>query len=492
MGRFYHKAGQKANISGFDLCISGQMCYTDKVAYQDDKVWKAMTSVADVINKYHIWDARKISELLPGREFIDVTITSPPYWKLKDYGVEPQIGFGQKYDPYLDDVEKVFHDIYSMTKKTGSLWIISDTLKHRGEVKLLPFDLAQRLKRMGWILQDIIIWNKDKTLPWSHEGKLRNIFEYILFFSKRRKFKYHLERVRDVTDLKEWWVRYPERYSPQGKAPARTWYIPIPRQGSWGKTWVRHFNPLPPELVERILLLTTDKGNVVLDPFCGSGAVLAQAYAMGRGYIGLDINPKYREMFERRVLPYILGLQADNAKKTLERKKKKRVFGRLIRSLRKTKYPKQLVRLYKREYGPLDLEAILALQASKDNPLKVIFLFPRTVKIPPDFLSRVVELSKRPPLSKYGIKAVLTAHSVKVVSRAWLEDRGLSLRKRPYVYAGGRTYAWAERVTVKKWLGMIKKGECLQPHKRGYPPIVSDIAAKVDLHSPPFQVEEGR
>jgi len=343
-----------------------------------------MTSIADVINKYHIWDARRISDLLPKRQFVDVTITSPPYWNLKDYDAEPQIGFGQKYDPYLDDVEKVFHDIYSMTKKKGSLWIISDTLKHRGEVKLLPFDLAQRLKKMGWILQDIIIWNKDKTLPWSHEGKLRNIFEYILCFSKRRKFKYHLERVRDVTDLKEWWVRYPERYSPQGKAPARTWYIPIPRQGSWGKTWVRHFNPLPPELVERILLLTTDKGNVVLDPFCGSGAVLAQAHAMGRRYIGLDVNPNYREMFEQRVLPSICLLQEERPEKALASARQKRVFGRLIRSLRKTKYPKQLVRLYKREYGPLDLEAVLALQASKDNRLKVIFLFPRTVKIPPD------------------------------------------------------------------------------------------------------------
>jgi len=452
---------------------------------------KVTTSVKDLINRYHIWDARGISELLPKTEFVDVTITSPPYWKLKDYGVDSQVGFGQTYDDYLNDLERIFQDIYLITKKTGSLWIISDTMKHRGEVKLLPFDLAQRLKNANWILQDIIIWNKDRTLPWSHRGKLRNIFEYVLFFSKRRKFKYYLPRVREVIGLKEWWVRYPERYCPQGKAPTRAWSIPIPRQGSWGNNWVRHFNPLPPELVERILLLTTNEGNIVLDPFCGSGAVIAQAYAMGRRYIGLDVNPSYQRMFEQRVLPSICALQVDTAKKVSGRQRQKRVFGRLIRSLRKTKYPKELVRLYRRECGPVELEAILALQGSKANCLKVIFLFPPMSQVSPAFLSQLVGLSKRPPLSKYGIEAVLEAYSVDVVSQEWLEDEGLTLRKRIYLYAGGRTYTWAKTLSVGKWLTLIGSNEWSKLFGRTYPPIVSDIGVNVDPHLPTDQILEG-
>lgn len=176
-----------------------------------------------ILDTYHIADAREIPSVLPTEEFVDVTITSPPYWNLKDYGSKKQIGFGQRYDDYLDVLEKIFFPVYRITKKTGSLWVVADTIKHNGELKLFPFDLADRLKKIGWILHDIIVWHKDKTLPWSHRGKLRNIFEYILFFSKGRNFKYHLSEIREAENLKSWWMRYPERYSPQGKAPTRTW-----------------------------------------------------------------------------------------------------------------------------------------------------------------------------------------------------------------------------------------------------------------------------
>ena len=331
-----------------------------------------MSILEELIDRYHIWDARKISELLPNEELIDVTVTSPPYWNLKDYGAKSQIGFGQTYGRYLDDLEKVFSDIYFMTKKEGSLWIVSDTIKHRGEIKLLPFDLAKRLKKVGWILQDIVIWNKDKTLPWSHQGKLRNIFEYITFYSKKRKFSYYLDRVREISKLEDWWVRYPERYSPKGKAPARTWYIPIPRQGSWGNNWVRHFNPLPPELIERIILLTTDEEDVVLDPFAGSGAVLAQAHAMRRRYIGLDLNQSYQEMFEKQVLLALCNLYRQKSEEKKRIEKAKKTFNRLIRSLRKIKYPEQLVRLYERKYNSVKFDAVLALQGLKDDTLNVI------------------------------------------------------------------------------------------------------------------------
>jgi DNA modification methylase len=454
---------------------------------------KVTVSTKDLINEYHIWDARRISQLLPNKGFIDVIITSPPYWNLKDYEVESQIGFGQTYDQYLDDLEKVFEDIYSMTKRRGSLWIISDTIKHKGEVKLLPFDLAQRLKGMGWFLQDIVIWNKDRTLPWSHQGRLRNIFEYITFYSKGRKFNYHLDRVREVTELKEWWVRYPERYSPEGKAPARTWHIPIPRQGSWGKNWVRHFNPLPPELVERILLLTTDKEDIVLDPFCGSGTVLAQAHVMGRKYIGLDLNQSYKEMFEQRVLPAIRVLHEQGRERAREIEERKKAFGNLIRSLRRIKYPKELVRLYRKRHGRVELEAVLALQDSETGRLDVIFLFPRASQIPSNFLPRVIELLKRPPLSKYGFKAVLTAHPVDVVSQGWLKGKGLDLSKDIYVYVEGRTYAWAESITVEEWLELIENGELSESFKQQrYPPIISEIGVKVDPRSPFLSIEEDR
>lgn len=451
---------------------------------------KSTVSAESVVNKYHIWDARRISELLPDDEFVDATVTSPPYWDLKNYGSEPQIGYGQKYDQYLDDLEGVFASIYDVTNKRGSLWIISDTIKYRGKLVLLPFDLAGRLDRVGWILQDIIIWNKDRTLPWSHQGKLRNIFEYIAFYSKGKSFEYHLDRVREVAGLREWWVRYPERYSPEGKAPTRTWFISIPRQGSWGNNWVRHFNPLPPKLVERILSLATDEGDTVLDPFSGSGTVLAQAHVMGRDYIGLDLNPSYKEMFEHQVLPAIRTLHQENREEAEQIERNRKAFRDLIVFLRKTKYPKELVRLYRKEYQPIGIQAVLALQGTAPVDLDIAFFFPRSSSVPPEFLPRATELCQHPPLSKYGIKPVLAAYSLDVMSERWLANRGLDLTKVMHLYIKGRTYAWTQRMSAESLLEVVNNNDLSEYSSQRYPPIISDIDVKVDPKSPVLPGEE--
>lgn len=109
-------------------------------------------------------DARKIADLKIKE--ITTTITSPPYFDMKDYGSKNQIGFGQTYKQYLDDLQKVFKNIYESTKDCGTLWIVIDTFKSEGKVVPLPFDLAAKLSEIGWLLQDVIIWKKDKTVPW--------------------------------------------------------------------------------------------------------------------------------------------------------------------------------------------------------------------------------------------------------------------------------------------------------------------------------------
>ena len=157
-------------------------------------------------SRYHCRDARELSSILH-RECIDVTITSPPYWALKDYGASKQIGTKQSYEDYLLSLQNIFRQIFANTKQSGSLWVIADTFKHRSKIKLLPFELVNILEPVGWKLCDIIIWNKTKTLPWSRKAQLRNIFEYILFFTKSGSFKYYLDRVKEPEHLKQWWVK---------------------------------------------------------------------------------------------------------------------------------------------------------------------------------------------------------------------------------------------------------------------------------------------
>jgi DNA methylase. len=189
----------------------------------------------NVINKIFNIDSRNIIDVLGDSVRIKSTITSPPYFDMKDYGSENQIGFGQNYQNYLEDLKQIFSNIYKITDDDGSLWIIIDSFKRDNQVVTLPFDLSNKLKETGWLLQDIIIWKKDKTVPWSNNGFVQRKFEYILFFTKTKNFKYNKDKVRnyDTDQLKKWWVKYPERYNPKGKALDEIWEFPIPVQGSW-------------------------------------------------------------------------------------------------------------------------------------------------------------------------------------------------------------------------------------------------------------------
>jgi DNA modification methylase len=404
-------------------------------------------------NRYIVGDARCLEEFLPAAPIIDVTITSPPYWNLKNYGSRRQIGFGQSYATFLGELKKIFRSIFEMTKDTGSLWIVADTIKCQGELKLFPFDLAARLKEVGWSLQDIIIWSKDKTLPWSHRGKLRNIFEYILFFSKGPKFRYHLSELRETNGLKDWWIRYPERYSPEGKAPSRNWTIAIPTQGSWSENWVRHFCPLPPDLVKKIVLLTTRKGDVVLDPFAGSGIVLAQASALKRRFIGVDLRQSYRRMFEENVRPSVSRLDKGLCKSVDAQTRHKKKFSSLIWSLRKVKYARELVRLYRKHYGRLPVSGVVALSSGRRR-LKVVLLFGPTIKIRADVQPKLEALRHRPPLSKYGLRVLVStirlgSNLSAIAAKRIRSDSKLAL------YTGTNTHRSIGYATVKQFVGSL-------------------------------------
>ena len=261
-----------------------------------------MPTMGLAFNRVHRGDARILAQRLPDHS-LTVTLTSPPYWGLKDYGVPHQIGWEQDYQDYLGDLVAIFRHVYRATRAAGSLWVVLDTFRSDGRLKLLPFEFAQCLERgVGWVPQDVIIWDKGKTLPWSHAGRMRNQFEYILCFSKGKSFKYEVDRLKEV-DPKGWWVKYPERYNPDGKVPANIWTLPIPVQGSWSSNGLRHACPFPTSLVERILLLTTDarQGHVVFDPFAGSGIVPALAEAMGRGFLAFELNAGFVRMYRNVV-----------------------------------------------------------------------------------------------------------------------------------------------------------------------------------------------
>jgi DNA modification methylase len=360
----------------------------------------------DILNKIHNLDSRLILNIIPKSIKVQTTITSPPYFDMKDYGAENQVGYGQNYDDYLDDLKNIFENVFKITKDDGTLWIIIDTLKRNNQVVTLPFDLANTLKKVGWIFQDIIIWKKDKTVPWSTNGFMQRKFEYILFFSKSATYKNNKDRVRlfDTTQLKKWWVKYPERYNPKGKALDEIWEFPIPVQGSWGDEYIRHFCPLPKEMVATMIQISTDENDVVLDPFAGSGTVLSQSAYMRRKYIGFELNSEYIEMFNA----YLKKTFIDSRKEyeLSEQNKDQNLFEEQILNLRALKFARVLLNHIEKETNKNDLKIYVSIIGKSIQKNKSILveniIIGQIDEIEMSSLIKAI-IAKR-PLSKYGIE----------------------------------------------------------------------------------------
>ncbi|MGO9640471.1 MAG: DNA-methyltransferase [Candidatus Acidiferrales bacterium] len=395
---------------------------------------------------YYHQEALSLVSSLPERS-VDVTVSSPPYGALKNYGHKDQIGFGQAYPDYLKSLSDIFAELYAKTKDSGSLWLIVDTYKEKSQIRLLPFDLTERLRALGWQLQDLIIWNKAKTLPWSRSGQFRKIFEYILFFAKTKKFKYFIDRIKEPDGLKEWWVKYPERYSPRGKVPSTIWNFPIPVQGSWSGVKFRHFCPFPAELIQRILTLTTDQGDLVLDPFAGSGTVLAQAKVMGRRFIGGDINRTYQKQFYKVITNHI-GEKWSKSKETRTAADVSREqLAQTIRKLRQVKFPKALFKELRKCLGTPNLTGVTAIlakavplngNAPKHSFSQMVIYFLCDRQAPARLIEQEArKLILKAPLSKYGLVAEVHAHRY---NKFWHSGEACLLAGQTlFVYSEGTT-----------------------------------------------------
>lgn len=384
------------------------------------------------LNEIYNCDSRRLSDVLAEDVMIQTTISSPPYFDMKDYGVGNQIGFGQSYEDYLRDIKSVFEQVYRYTKDDGTLWIIIDTFKRNNSMVLLPFDLASKLQESGWLLQDILIWKKDKTVPWSNNGFTQRQFEYILFFSKTPKFKSNKDRVRvfDTRQLKKWWIKYPERYNPRGKALSEIWEYPIPVQGSWGKKYIRHFCPLPKDMVSNMIMISTDEGDIVFDPFAGSGTVLSQSAYMNRSYIGFELNTTYIEKFKSYLA------------ETLEAGKKEyqKILGdtgqldfeEQVLNLRALKYGRMLVRMIQDEFKiPAKVLVKRSLQDGKRSIVHFIFIGV-SEELVGDIVNKTI---KKAPLSKYEICPLISY------------QRELQNKEKLYCYSITNSYSYMKNVT---------------------------------------------
>ena len=243
-------------------------------------------------------DSRNLDRLLPPEvPKASTVVTSPPYLDTNDYGVPNQIGFGQAQSEYLNDLRAVFQHCWNLSTENATMWIVVGAVRRKGRLVQLPEKVTNLASEIGWIPREQVTWSKGKSLPWARAGEFRDVTEQAILLSKSQDFLFDLTDLYSPDPSTPWWVKYPERYSPNGRRPTNLWQIPIPTQGSW-KPGPGHLCPFPNELTFRMISLTSRPGDIVLDPFAGVGTVPAMADAMNRVGAGVDIAPSYVAAFE--------------------------------------------------------------------------------------------------------------------------------------------------------------------------------------------------
>lgn len=254
-----------------------------------------------------IGDSRTALKHFPP-DLVQTTVTSPPYWSLRDYDIPGQIGLEPSLDSYVADLVDVFEEVRRVTREDGTLWLnIGDSYTSGGrtwrapdrknpiramdvrpatppglkpkDLIGVPWRLAFALQAAGWYLRADIVWHKPNCQPESVKDRPTRSHEYVFLFSKSEQYTYDHSAVRGPNDRN---VRTVWDINTQPYKDA-------------------HFATFPPSLVEPCVALSTSTGDLVLDPFLGSGTTGLTALTLGRRFVGIELNPDYVEIAERRL-----------------------------------------------------------------------------------------------------------------------------------------------------------------------------------------------
>jgi DNA modification methylase len=251
--------------------------------------------------KIIIGDSRKMAEVED--KSVDLVVTSPPYWHIKDYGVQGQIGYGQSLHEYLKDLYRVWKECYRVLKPGRRLCInIGDQFARAivyGRYKIIPLhaEFIAQCENIGFDYMGSIIWQKKTTMnttgganvmgsyPYPPNGMVEIDYEYILIFKKPGRSPKVSKDVKEKSKLtKEEWKEYFSGH----------WYFGGARQ-------IGHEAMFPEELPKRLIKMYTFVGDVVLDPFLGSGTTVKVALDLERNAIGYEINESFLDIIKSKL-----------------------------------------------------------------------------------------------------------------------------------------------------------------------------------------------
>ncbi len=226
-------------------------------------------------------------------------MTSPPYWNLKNYGTEGEIG-QESYSEYLDRMNEVWDQCYRLAEDDAVLVINVSNRRHKKEYYPIALDIRERMK--GWKLWDILIWYIPNALPQPNhymERLFDNKYEFLLVFTKDGSSNYEFHKPRVPQKYATADPRAHKRNA-AGRCIGNVIRIPAYRPPNV-KDLGYHVAAYPEELVALMLQTYTSEGDSVLDPFVGSGTTLKVAEGMGRRGTGIELNPDFEELIKLRI-----------------------------------------------------------------------------------------------------------------------------------------------------------------------------------------------
>ena len=284
-------------------------------------------------------------------ESVQCVVTSPPYWSLRDYGAEGQIGLEPTLDAHIEKLVAVFREVRRVMRKDGTLWLnygdfyasapngrkaanivnddrgfvdkpVNNIHGHFKPKDLIPASwmLAIALQKDGWWLRSPIIWSKTNPMPESAKDRPATVHEYIFLLTKSERYFYDWQAVREPavephakrdgfrhgsfytnnnfynSDRNSFCRQAQGTHRPDGKRNMRSVWEFATKPFSDA-----HFATFPPELVKRCLKAGTKEGSMVLDPFGGAGTTGLVAGQMQRNCILIELNPAYCDIARRRI-----------------------------------------------------------------------------------------------------------------------------------------------------------------------------------------------
>ena len=305
------------------------------------------------LNKIYLGDCIEVLKTFPD-ESINCCITSPPYFGLRDYGVDGQIGNEDTPDQYIKRLVEVFNEVNRVLKKDGVLWLnLGDswagsnqgsgtknptskqasnhgtnymtTTEHKSKLSNIsgykpkdligiPWMAAFALRESGWYLRQDIIWSKGNPMPESVRDRCTKSHEYIFLLSKSRKYYFDNESIKE-----------PASTQPKARDKNKEGYQAGYSKGDrfskgervYGADGMRnkrdvwnvntkpckeaHFATFPDTLIEPCVLAGCPEGGIVLDPFMGAGTTGMVAKRNGRNYVGIELNPQYIQIADNRI-----------------------------------------------------------------------------------------------------------------------------------------------------------------------------------------------